>query len=377
MTPGASRSESHALLSHEAFVRTQLRRLGVSCDATIADLMQDVWLVALTRSPAFANDRAARAWLAQVCRRIVANHRRHNARLTSTTGETGEIPVHPEQLHVVERGEDRGLCALSALDSRKLDVLILYSSGALSMREIAELTGEQESTVYARYRAALKQVAAELTLPTQAQARRVLRAGAPTHIDSSPTHPARPGPGQLGLARGRNHPLRPHDEHHADVGGVLIYRDDADLVLLRTGNVVVARRLRRLCGASSACIASALSSSFARLRMPMVLVNCIDADVALPNVEERRTLFHQVSATKDKLLLTLDIAPSDALYTRTGAAIMDGIMSLTRAYWRFPLAVVSNVDDAEPWVGAHGRSLSGPVPWATVRRVIETTGFVA
>ncbi len=335
------------LSEHASFVDAQLRRFGASVHE-LADLSQEVWLIALARSPSFSERRAARAWLTQVCRRVAASERRTRARTPLSRGNTPEIEVEARQSAHVERQFDdlAGLEALSQLAESQRDVLSLYGSGELSMREVAWLLRVPEGTVFSRYRAAL------------AEAQRALRR---VHASG-----AKPAPEK---AAGPAHALRLDDqmrEARVDAGEFHVYRGDGDGVFGRMGNVVVTRWRRRMFSRTFEDVGLLLELAHTRLRMPVLLVNDGDLDVKLPNAAERATMRSHLAQHSHRVAMAVDVFNTPV--TRFAAAIVQGGLLITRAPTRF--VMVPSLEAAERWVRPYARSNSGAIPWSKVREAV-------
>jgi RNA polymerase sigma factor (sigma-70 family) len=318
----------------------------------VEDLAQEVWLVALARSPAFPDERATKAWLGQVCRRIAAGERRSRARtpLLRTDAEP-DLPVEPEQPEYVERelDEQKSLSALGRLSETQLDVLTLYGSGDLSMREVADLMGEPEPTVYSRYRTAIDEVSREL--------RRSERVG--PRLSSIPAPRISSIPPSLPVDR----------ESAADAGALILYRSDDEFVLGRVGNVVIARWRKRMYERSSADLSALLKMVHARLNVPLVLLNDANADLVLPNATERGGMRHMVRDTSKDIAVVVDIfnAPTARLLT----AIVNGMVLISRANLYMSFFMVPSIEAAKNWAQAHTRTPSGPLAWNVVADAIR------
>jgi hypothetical protein len=268
--------------------------------------------------------------------------------------ETGEpeVSVAPEQFERVERefDEQESLAALAKLSEAQLDVLALYGSGELSMREIAELVGEPEPTVYSRYRSAIDEVMRDL--------RRSATVGRRTSSMPAPRVPSTP-------------PSAPPDrEGAADMGELAIYRADRELAIGRLGNVVVANWRRRFYERSAADVGAAIKHTYERMQIPVVLINSGAPDLVLPNAHERGTMRYYIQDTARQTVVAIDI--SDNLpVARLLATIVNGILLITRADRRFSFAMVPSVDAARTWAEPHARNLNGPLAWEEITRSIQ------
>jgi RNA polymerase sigma-70 factor (ECF subfamily) len=343
----AAQQELLPLLSkHEAFVRSQLKRFGASASA-LDDLTQEVWLVSLARSPHFPDERALRAWLVQVCRRVAAGERRSRVREPLLHQETFELPVAARQTERIERvaSEQERIAALASLTDEQLDVLALYGSGELSMREVADLIGAPEATVYSRYRAAVDEVNRKL--------RRSERVGPRT--SSAPPPRISSYPPNMAFDR----------EQAADEGKLVIYRNDADMVLGRLGNVVVTRWRKRLYEQTVNDLESAMALVSERMNMPLVLVNDGDPDVRLPNAAERAALRKHIRWA-EQVAIAVDIF--DSPITHLISALISGIIMVTRSNTSF--VMLRSLEAARRWVEPHARSKRGRVAWEDIVQVV-------
>jgi RNA polymerase sigma-70 factor (ECF subfamily) len=308
----------------------------------LEDLTQEVWLVALARSPQFESDRATRAWLTQVCRRVAASERRSRARTPLLRDEPqAELPSAPNQVAEVEQhiDEQESLAALSLLSEGQLDVLALYGSGELSMREVAQLVGEPEATVYSRYRVAIDSVSKELRRSRSVGSR--TSTAPPSRSTSIPP------------------PIVPDLEAEADSGRLVIYRADDQAVMGRLGNVIITRWRGRMFERTSIEIGGLIDVVFARMNMPLVLINDVDFDLRIPSANERRSLREHVSTHSRQVAMVVDICNGPV--TRLLAAIVNGIMLITRSETSF--AIVPAVDPARYWLEPHARLRDGKLQW--------------
>ncbi len=321
--------------------------------ADLEDLTQEVWLVALARSPSFSDERATRTWLSQVCRRIAAGERRTRARTPILKGEGEfELPIEPDQNEHIERefDEQKSMAALAQLTEEQLDVLALYGSGELAMREVAELIGEPEGTVYSRYRSAIDEVSRSL--------RRSERVG--PRLSSAPpppVHSSYPPPTVMTC------------EEAADRGELVFYRNDEQLVIGRVGNVVISQWRKRIFEQSAADVGAIIKMVAERLRLPLVMVNVGPSDLALPNAKERSALRHYIRACSSDIVMAVDIW--DTRLARLLAAIMAGLLSITRTNQVQTFAVVPTVEAARRWLEPHARIVDAPLSWDRVQGAIQ------
>ncbi len=352
MTDAAEQHHKLALARFGGVVRSHLRRYGAS-SIDLEDLTQEVWLVALSRSPTFSDERATRAWLSQVCRRVMAGARRSRARTPMLRDvDAPELPVDADQSECIERDfdEQKSLAALSRLSEPQLDVLSLYGSGELSMREVADLIGEPEGTVYSRYRAAIDEVSRELRRPERVESAQRLNAPPPPRM---PSHP----------------PVIPEDsEAAADRGEFVLYRCDDALVMGRVGNVLVTQWRKRVFEQSADDVGSTIKSACKRLGMPMVMVNFASPELPLPNATERTALRHNIRDTAQQVVMAVDIW--DSRFTGLLAAIINGLLMITRSNRHVSFVVVRSAEAGRRWIEPHAKTALGPLSWERVMAAI-------
>jgi RNA polymerase sigma-70 factor (ECF subfamily) len=147
-----------------AFVWRLLRGFGVS-EAGVEDAVQDVFIVVHRRLGELEDARAARAWLAQIARRVAHDHRRTRMR------KGGHEPL-PEGLRDpapgpgdhAERREAVALlqAILEALSEESRAVLVMADIVDMTVPEIAEALGLNVNTTYTRLRRARESFHAEI-----------------------------------------------------------------------------------------------------------------------------------------------------------------------------------------------------------------------
>lgn len=345
VTPHPKAPES--LAAYQQYVRSQLKRYGAP-EGALDDLTQEVWLVALVREPEFPDEARARAWFSQVCRRVASSHRRSTARLTVVDPEElTTAAVEPSQLPQIERERSAvvGLSAVAQLSERKRDVLSLYGSGLLTMKEVAELAGLPEPTAYARYRAALEEVQ---------RLRRRAR-----HSTLRPPAEVVRAPTQSGVT--------PSAEAAADAGDLTIYRADGMFGVGRLGNVVVNRWSNGDLEQTLADLGSVIDLTHQRMGVPIVLISDIAPELKLPNAQERELLRTHLRSHAGHVAISVDIM--NTRFTRWLAAILTGALWITRS--PSSVAFVKSVEEAQSWVEPWSRSCTGQLPWPSVERALH------
>jgi RNA polymerase sigma-70 factor (ECF subfamily) len=128
----------------------------------VADVLQEVYLMALARPPAISDRTELARWLTRVtANRAHLEHRRRSRwrRLWNNLARAWrtELPAAPssELIGEVER-------ALATLDDGDRALVAMRYFSELNSREIAEIVGIPESTVRGRLRAARRKLALEL-----------------------------------------------------------------------------------------------------------------------------------------------------------------------------------------------------------------------
>ena len=121
------------------------------------DAAHDVFVVAMTRISSFRGQSSMRTWMYGVTRRVLANHRRRartrmlRERLTRR-GTVWGRDRGPSPAESASSSEQRQLVheCLDSLSGKHREVLVLCSLEGRTGREVAELLGVPEATVYSR-----------------------------------------------------------------------------------------------------------------------------------------------------------------------------------------------------------------------------------
>jgi RNA polymerase sigma-70 factor, ECF subfamily len=149
---------------HQRFVWSTVRRLGVP-DHASADAVHEVFMVVARRLPDFEGRSSMRTWLFGIAMRVVKNLRRsdhrHQRRTQAAAEQTVEHPPPDAYARTEAAATLHGL--LEGLDDDKRAVFILAEMEGMSAPEIAEATGTNVNTVYARLRAARKRMQQAVT----------------------------------------------------------------------------------------------------------------------------------------------------------------------------------------------------------------------
>ncbi|MBL8684041.1 MAG: RNA polymerase sigma factor [Myxococcales bacterium] len=148
---------------HFDFVWRSARRLGVP-QASLDDCVQDVFLVVHRRLSDFEGRSSVRTWLFGIVRRVVRDHRA-TARERATTSDTVELSQlvdtrseAPDESAARAEATRILNALLETLDDDKREAFVLSELEQFSVPEIAEATGVNVNTVYARVRAARREL---------------------------------------------------------------------------------------------------------------------------------------------------------------------------------------------------------------------------
>jgi RNA polymerase sigma-70 factor, ECF subfamily len=164
--PGAAGLDFLAVYEeHVAFVWRSARRLGVA-DEALEDVVQEIFLVVHRRLADFEGRSSIRTWLFGIMLRVVQEHRRARRRAESRLERAGvdleALPDHrrPCPLEQASRSEAAQIFQqlLEQLDDDKRAVLIMVELEEMPVPQIAEATGVNVNTVYARLRAARREL---------------------------------------------------------------------------------------------------------------------------------------------------------------------------------------------------------------------------
>ena len=350
MEAPSRQSGVEALASYAPYVRAQLHRYGVP-RASVDDLTQEVWLVALASQPEFPDERRAMAWLKQVCRRLASSARRRDGRLKPTDPADLHPKSEPEQTSELERrySDAAGLAALASLNEGKLDVLSLYSSGELSIREIAELAGVPEATAYSRYRKALEEV-------ERGRRRAALSTLSPAPRDSEP--PMEPAHSSVVFGR----------EAAADAGDFALYRADDVFGLGRLGNVLITRWHDGAHEQSLVELGNLVDETRARMGVPLVMINDVAPDMRVPNTADRQMFRAHLRRHTHNVAVAVDILNTPI--ARLFAAVVTGALRISRS--PTSLVFVPSVDQVQRWAEPWSKTCTGNLAWEPIRNAILT-----
>lgn len=151
---------------HFSFVWRSARRLGVR-DASIDDVVQEVFVIVHRRLGDFEGRSTIRTWLFGITLRVSRDHRRSTAR------KSPEGAVDPDTLRAtspgpgdsIERAEAvRVLHAiLDEMDDERREIFVMAELQQMTMPDIADLAGINVNTAHARLRAARQMFEAAVT----------------------------------------------------------------------------------------------------------------------------------------------------------------------------------------------------------------------
>lgn len=134
------------------------RRLGVSYP-DIEDMLHEVFLVMLARWNDYDRARPLRPWLFGIAFRVVASHRRKNAREVPSDSYDAEDQASLPEANVVAK-QSRALLleALARVPLERRAVLIMREVDETPMREIAHQLSIPLFTAYSRLRKARQEL---------------------------------------------------------------------------------------------------------------------------------------------------------------------------------------------------------------------------
>jgi RNA polymerase sigma-70 factor (ECF subfamily) len=148
--------------NHFDFVYRNLRRLGVA-EGQVDDALQEVYLVVLRRIASFEEGTHPRAWLYAIAARVASNHRRGERRRGTPDSLAPEALPHAGKgpFERVARSEAREVlhAFIDGLDEDKRHVFVMAELEQMTAPEISQALGVNVNTVYARLRAARRELA--------------------------------------------------------------------------------------------------------------------------------------------------------------------------------------------------------------------------
>jgi RNA polymerase sigma-70 factor (ECF subfamily) len=161
-TPAIERPTVQALYrEHFSFVWRTLRRLGVA-QSGLDDAAQDVFLVVHRRLLDFEPGASPKPWLFGIALRVAQQHRRRQWRQQQRVGFAEDVfdVAEFDPCHAAMNAESADTVQrfLAALDVDKRNVFILADLEQMSGQAVAQALNVNLNTVYARLRAARKQL---------------------------------------------------------------------------------------------------------------------------------------------------------------------------------------------------------------------------
>lgn len=141
---------------HFQFVWRSARRLGAP-EASVDDVVQDVFLVVARRLGEFRGDASVRTWLFAITQRVIREHRRKKFRhLRKIEAARAEAPAASRAVDPYARSDAARtlLRLLDRLDDDRRGVFVLAELEGLTAQEIADGLGLNVNTVYSRLRSA-------------------------------------------------------------------------------------------------------------------------------------------------------------------------------------------------------------------------------
>jgi len=151
---------------HFDFVWRNLRRLGVD-EAGLWDAAQEVFVVVHRRLGDYQARGALRSWLysivVRVARQVRRSARRKPAFGSQDSAELADTAaVGPDQSAERNESVERLMALLATLDDAKREAFVLAELEGLTAPEIATILNVNLNTIYARIRAARKQLEARV-----------------------------------------------------------------------------------------------------------------------------------------------------------------------------------------------------------------------
>jgi RNA polymerase sigma-70 factor (ECF subfamily) len=148
---------------HANFVWRSLRRLGVA-PADVDDALQEVFLVVFRRIIEYEDRGLIRPWLFTISRQVASHYHRGNKR----TGVQQQglvfasVETNAEEFLARREAEEVVRSFLNELDEPQRIVFYLSDIQGMTAPEVAEATGVNLTTVYARIRLARKRFEREI-----------------------------------------------------------------------------------------------------------------------------------------------------------------------------------------------------------------------
>lgn len=176
--PAKALDVSSVYKAHAPFVVGSLARLGVR-DSDLEDLLQEVFVIVYRKLDTYSGEGSLRAWLFSICRRVVANYRRHMGRkreLATADSDFPEVPserTNPEEETETRQRRERLELVLSRIADHKRVVLVMFEIEGKTPAEIAAILEIPIGTVHSRIHAArrdFERIAEKLALVAKRKA---------------------------------------------------------------------------------------------------------------------------------------------------------------------------------------------------------------
>jgi len=135
---------------------------------TAEDLYQEVWGRVVKARHRYRPTAKFTTWLFRIAHNCFVDSVRRNRRFSAQSADPAEIldpGESPEQLTETSLARRRLLTALGDLPEEQRDVFLLYEEAALSLDEIASITGVNRETAKSRLRYANKKLRVALAEP--------------------------------------------------------------------------------------------------------------------------------------------------------------------------------------------------------------------
>ena len=156
-----------------AFVWRSVRRLGVR-DADVADVCQEIFLVAHRKLESFDGTASVRTWLFGIALRVCADYRkRAHVRREQPTDALPDFAIEASQAEELDQRKARAVLdrLLDDLDEGQRAVFVLYELERMPMSEVALALGCPVQTGYTRLHAARQRIEAAIKRWRQASER--------------------------------------------------------------------------------------------------------------------------------------------------------------------------------------------------------------
>jgi RNA polymerase sigma-70 factor (ECF subfamily) len=312
---------------HTQGARRHLRRFGAT-DQDLDDLLQEVFLVLHARQDTLTDTSSIDAWLREVCRRVVAGHRRRAHRRHEIAfrepPETADEALFDQALEKGEQ-EERLHLALGKLDEQSRDLVALHELGSLPLVDVAELTDADRKTVRKRLSTALRRLTTLLSSDSL---------GAAGHAASPLSGAARPDP----RSADSFHVLATSSALNIGMVGsvvVAVWPSAATVEALELLDLQFARALE-ICGEGFAYLA------------------VVEANTRPPNLPARQKIVSMLEAHAQHIRVYATALQGGAAWI--ARPIMTGLSLLTRP--PFPMQFFNGVPAAARWLSEQHPRLS-------------------